>query len=674
MADQTDTSPLHDFLEEMKRELAKQSQEMKQQLTQQSKDMTKQIQDLQQQADANLRTQENILASQNEIHVENQNLVKRVEDVSTRMKDLELRLDERFQKRNDELKTEMFDHVREQILLSEGSQNAETKRYVDNTIGNLESHLVVKFTEEASRIETKVKELDERMVAQEERVIPHSSHTAQLPRYLEIKMPLFKDDRGCSAFRFIRDVENYFKINPVAKRLRLSIIPNMLDGTPKDWYHASLYRFTKYEDFTDAFIKKYCNESAQFAIREQLIKTSYNAKSGLTQTEHFIRQVLRNHDLKEPFNEQQLITVVLRHYDSNTQQVVLARNVQSITGMEEVLQQLDQVSSRADRKSEPHKQDEHVHKVVDTKEHVNKGNQGGQNRYAPYNRPMNSKPDSDQQKKGGSQGGNKTFTSNNPSNTQQEGHKSGSSKPHLNVISEDKSKNLVNKHQEGNESGANTPHLNVLNADELDKLDTPVINVSSPTVSVSCYGKQINVLIDTGANLNCLSESAFNDLNSTDNNIPVLPCQQKQVQSALKDKNILCKRQAYIELNLNGLTMQATFMIIKNLTFPMILGVPFLIEHKVVIDVANNNITLNNEKGKQIRVDLLNDKGNHQASIIQLGGIQQEDRICELGRSTKEFTEYNSVKDNVISNALGPGYNNLQQVNALSSLLAGSKR
>lgn len=270
-----------------------------------------------------------------------QNVLARIDQLNTKVDTIEARFNDRVDKRVNEMKSEILDDVQAKILQSEGAQNVATKNTIEGALFSVRNLMTTQLHNESSRINAKVtevqnrteimnvkinvlqeeserstfkiNELDERLTLQEERVLVAQPGASQMPRSLDIKLPIFKDDKKGGAYRFLRELKNYFKIIPIANSLKLNVIPSMMDGTSKDWYYASLDRFQTYHDFEEAFIKRYCNDAVQFNIREQLIKNVYQPKTGYSKAEHFSKQILKNKYLKDPFPQDQLITVVLRN-------------------------------------------------------------------------------------------------------------------------------------------------------------------------------------------------------------------------------------------------------------------------------------------------------------------------------------------------------------------------
>lgn len=389
----TDLSTSVKQMKDQNTQLQQESQQQVEQSVLYQREIHKQLQDMQTQSTLAQEQNDNIQVLIQQVKTDtlriteesHQTLIEKLDQVNLKVDDIETHFNERLNRKVTEVKEEILDQVQARILLSEGAQNAATKHAVDGAVYSVRNLLTTQLINETVKIRTKIDQHEERLIVQEERVLGTLPNTVHLPRSLDLKMPMFKDEKQGSAYRFLRDVNDYFKLVPISNSLKLHVLPNMLDGNPKQWYHASRHKFTGFEDFEREFISRYCNDTVQFNIREQLIRNMYHPKSG-SKTEHLIRQVLCNQDLKDPFPDDQLVTVVLRHYDSNTQQVLLARNVNNVTDMEKVLIQLDQVPSSQVHKSE-------VQKQVDTKATSSKpklneqGLRGGQQRFVPYNRP-----------------------------------------------------------------------------------------------------------------------------------------------------------------------------------------------------------------------------------------------------------------------------------------------
>lgn len=321
---------------------------------------------------------------------------EKITQLEGKLHSLDIHIDEKIQVESERIKDEMKEHIKQEILLSEGVMNVYTQQKIEQAVKNAQvqtntkiKEVDLKVEEVAQIVNDQCQQLSDRLIMQEERVIPGTSMgrmMTHIPRSIEDKIPTFADDKNSSPYAFILELESYLKMNHVVPRLHINIISHMMQGKCKDWFHAYQECFTNLEAFKKLFLSKYCNEDKQFYLRERLLKAKYHGKSGHTMTQHFLIQMVHNKNMKESFPEKQFLQIVLRHFDVRTQQIILARNIQSCNDFERILEQLDQIQNTENNKTEPVKND--------TKPKENLQNQGAVNkpvnnpRYTPYQKPQ----------------------------------------------------------------------------------------------------------------------------------------------------------------------------------------------------------------------------------------------------------------------------------------------
>lgn len=152
-----------------------------------------------------------------------QNVLARIDQLNTKVDTIEARFNDRVDKRVNEMKSEILDDVQAKILQSEGAQNVATKNTIEGALFSVRNLMTTQLHNESSRINAKVtevqnrteimnvkinvlqeeserstfkiNELDERLTLQEERVLVAQPGASQMPRSLDIKLPIFKDDK-----------------------------------------------------------------------------------------------------------------------------------------------------------------------------------------------------------------------------------------------------------------------------------------------------------------------------------------------------------------------------------------------------------------------------------------------------------------------------------------------
>lgn len=340
-----------------------------------------------------------LVTTQTEMQQIKDNEVKiseKITQLEGKIHSLDIHIDEKIHVESERLTEEMKEHVKKEILLSEGVMNLYTQQKIGQAVKNAQVQTDTKIKEVDSQVKEvaqivhdQCQQLSDRLQMQEERVMPGTSSgrmMTPIPRSIEEKIPTFADDKNSSPYAFILELESYLKMNHVVPRLHINIISHMMQGKCKDWYKAYQERFTNLEEFKTLFLSKYCNEDKQFYLRERLLKAKYHVKSGHSMTQHFLIQMVHNKNMKESFSEKQFLKIVLRHFDIRTQQIILARNVQSCDDMEIVLEQIDQLQNTEHNKTESVKMDTQPKENIQNKGAVNKPINNP--RYTPYQKPQ----------------------------------------------------------------------------------------------------------------------------------------------------------------------------------------------------------------------------------------------------------------------------------------------
>ena len=166
-------------------------------------------------------------------------------------------------------------------------------------------------------------------------------------------------------------------------------------------------------------------------------------------------------------------------------------------------------------------------------------------------------------------------------------------------------------------------------------------------------------LIDTGAEVTCLSEEFINKNQEQFKKYPVLPMSGVTVKGPMGGKAVRVNKQIYSELQLSNCNIQAVFMIIPSLSRPCIISVDLLDELKCNIDLDT----------KRIVFPYLEGKPSIKISKEELGTLAEEeklvisevarDREAEIKNDEKEYVEettevsYEEIKDKVEQSMMG---------------------
>ena len=101
--------------------------------------------------------------------------------------------------------------------------------------------------------------------------------------------------------------------------------------------------------------------------------------------------------------------------------------------------------------------------------------------------------------------------------------------------------------------------------------------------------EEIPTLIDTGAMVSAISQALFDSLKPECQG-QILPVSTVKIKGVIPDRVIKCKLQILLRFNIQVQTFEHIFLVLKNLSFDMILGVDFIQEHGMIIDLRTTCI------------------------------------------------------------------------------------
>lgn len=118
------------------------------------------------------------------------------------------------------------------------------------------------------------------------------------------------------------------------------------------------------------------------------------------------------------------------------------------------------------------------------------------------------------------------------------------------------------------------------------------IKIKCPEIPVTIGNTTLNALIDSGANVNCLSEEWFQNNKSNLGKYEELPATSLHIQTALGGKSRRIQRIVLITAQIFNHPIHLQCLIVPNLIKQLILGVEFMRQHKVTICFENNTMNL----------------------------------------------------------------------------------
>lgn len=259
-----------------------------------------------------------------------------------------------LQQRIDANKVSLQEFVKQEIKVSESTINVNIDSRIKLVADKINNDVLEKLSDTevvlkvGGQISNKIDPILERLTVVEDKiesgvtVTDHRSSTVvNGARVVEATLPKFSGNDKSSPRHFINELDRYFLLNGTLSRLKLEIVPMALEKEAKVWHQAFSHQFHDYNEFKRLFINKYLSEDTETELREALHRTTFNPNSGCSYTQHYLQQMVKNSELLIPYGEEQLVKIVMRHYDINVRHILVARNVRTSIDMEHVLQTLD---------------------------------------------------------------------------------------------------------------------------------------------------------------------------------------------------------------------------------------------------------------------------------------------------------------------------------------------
>lgn len=115
-----------------------------------------------------------------------------------------------------------------------------------------------------------------------------------------------------------------------------------------------------------------------------------------------------------------------------------------------------------------------------------------------------------------------------------------------------------------------------------------------PEISIKLFNNSYTALLDSGASVSAISEQLFqilsNDLPQTE--IPCFPLTGILLTTALSNKSVKIKSQIYLNFSIDDHETSGIFLIVPQLSTPLILGTDWLLDNGVTIDYNTKVISL----------------------------------------------------------------------------------
>lgn len=115
-----------------------------------------------------------------------------------------------------------------------------------------------------------------------------------------------------------------------------------------------------------------------------------------------------------------------------------------------------------------------------------------------------------------------------------------------------------------------------------------------PEIPLKLFNNSYNALLDSGASVSAISEELFQNLtmDPSQHKIPLFPLAGILLTTALSNKSVKIKAQIYLNFSINNYETFGIFLVVPQLSTPIILGTDWLLENGVIIDYNAKEISL----------------------------------------------------------------------------------
>jgi hypothetical protein len=116
-----------------------------------------------------------------------------------------------------------------------------------------------------------------------------------------------------------------------------------------------------------------------------------------------------------------------------------------------------------------------------------------------------------------------------------------------------------------------------------------------PVIEINCAGVHSKALVDTGSIKSVISEELYEELISKKINVLELPTNNTRMVDAWGRKSHPVRKQVMVEVTIRGKMYDIICLVVKKLIYPLIIGMDFLAEHGVIIDIGEKQVLINGE-------------------------------------------------------------------------------
>lgn len=181
-------------------------------------------------------------------------------------------------------------------------------------------------------------------------------------RSVEIgKIPTFANAPHENPMKFLKDLREYMELNQIKDDRRLALVDQCLKADVSTWWQVYRDYTRTYEEFHHHLLSKFWSKQTQRNVYWEIYSGKYEKNKKVGMATHFLQYVSSNMALVKPIEEEELIEIMSNHYSHEVQNIILSKNINTISDMEQLLRRLDarrqRDGYREDRVSWEYKED-----------------------------------------------------------------------------------------------------------------------------------------------------------------------------------------------------------------------------------------------------------------------------------------------------------------------------
>ncbi|XP_023028732.2 retrovirus-related Pol polyprotein from transposon 17.6 [Leptinotarsa decemlineata] len=460
---------------------------------------------------------------------------------------------------------------------------------LNSTLGNLFTNLNASLTNNLSVINKNLEQLTETVEKNESQKQVHVNQIQQgisgvIPQVSNIDnienacsspnrayIAAFKDLGGTSLYfapggsmhpvTFIKKLSKLFNEAGVPDEKKVFFAMQCLRGSAQDWSSLKEESFTDYEQFKQLFFERYWSSDDE---REVFNRIKFGTYKNGPKADYFLKMLGESKLLSNSLTEGEQIELIINHFSPEVRKAILNWGVRDADSIEKFLRKLD-VTENGEGRNES------------TAERSN-WRENNRQRGQPSNRQQYSNNRSSNAGNGAAERGIVGHAGENT--TGSEGRTRHVDERQVNTV-------------------FNEPFENILEDDPMEESEGTESLTVLPTIEIEIEGTKQWVLVDTGSQVTCISQTFANQLLELNPELPKLPTNVLTVSGALGKQKDHVREQLYVSFAVgNRIKFDYPCLVIPSLSRKIIFGCDWLNKFNANLDIRNQwlKLWINNEE------------------------------------------------------------------------------